>query len=103
MNFEELKKVCENKPIEKLVNLPIGKKFIISKLERKNTSVGVTVLADLLEGDISVWLPKRFLNTFSEEAIKDFNENYSNQLYLEVKEIRTIMGRNSAIIKIEKC
>lgn len=102
MNFESLKKCCENKLIEKLVNLPIGQKYTIAKLERKNTSVGVAVLCDLAEEDFSVWLPRRFLETFTEEAILDFNQNFKNKLYLEVKEVRNIMGRPSAIITIDK-
>lgn len=102
MDFDALKKCCEKKEIVKLVTLEIGKKYIITAVHRINTSVGMTILADI-EGNFSTWLPKRFLDSFSEEAVTDFNQNYSGKVYLEVTEIKPIMGKNCAIINIEKC
>lgn len=101
MDFGELRKCCENKNVEKLVDLELNKKYIITRVERKNTSVGVAVLTDLDVG-FSTWLPKRFVDIFTEEAVKEFNEKYRNKVYLEVKEIKLIMGNRCAIINIDK-
>lgn len=102
MDFKTLKKCCETKEIVKLVDLQLKKKYIITGLSRKNTSVGVAVLADI-NGEFATWLPKRFLDTFTEEAVEDFNRNYKGSMFLEVKELRQIMGRTCAIINIDKC
>lgn len=102
MDFKSLKKCCETKDIIKLVDLEIGKRYTITGVCRKNTSVGTAILAEIND-EFSTWLPKRFLETFSQEACDDFNANYKGRMFLEVIELKIMMGKQCAIINIDKC
>lgn len=104
MDFQKLKQcsVVNSKTFTKLVSLKIGQKYRVLSVARKQTSFGkVSIMAEL-EENLNVWLPQRYEKAFTDAAVDDFNANFSGKMYLEVLEIKSIMGKDSAIINIDK-
>lgn len=102
MDFSKLEAAnnFDLKEIRKLADLNTNEKYTIFKIERKETEIGSSLLVDL--GLFCAWLPKRYNDVFTEEAIRDVNGKYREQLYLVVNSVKKIMGNDCALIDIKK-
>lgn len=72
-------------------DLTIGEKYRVVLLEKVSTKYGVSIVAYITkvgeEELCRIYLPKKFVDTFDETFITQFNKNEMGELHLEYKGI----------------
>ena len=66
-------------------NLNVNEKYKVERLEKVTTKYGPSVIGFITKGDdilYKVYLPKKFVNTFSAEFTEKFNQHEVGDLYL---------------------
>lgn len=71
--------MVEQKPVLKICNMEVGKKFEILKLKNVNTRYGRSIVCETAEK--SIFLPKRMVDVITEEEVNEIN---SKQVKLSI-------------------
>lgn len=74
---------CQSDNFCSISQLNIGEKYKILNLTIKPTRYGPCLLATINTSNTHVWLPKRFLKTFDDKLVKEYNSEHGGSYYLE--------------------